>query len=372
VDQDRFEPIVPSGASGGPQAQFAKPNGSIIHDHQNFRLIDPMVTGVICDCLAAQVHEGLWFHEKAAAKQCHLGIPLRFKAERDRSAASKLLGNQKPDVVPGANELSTWIPEPNDETKDGSMLHAREPGSLLLRLRGRFWLLGLLFLENLRRDRFFGRDDRLLRDSGFRDQKHGQLFVGHGCYPRRKLDIANMKGVAYIQTRDIDHDDFGQILGQASNRKQAHALLQQTAKGLHSDRFSLGLKDHFCIDLFVHRNSVKVYVDDLAADRMVLDLLNEGKSTGGFLSIVDLQLYQDVFAYGACENVFNIPLVDFEIGGDIFAPVDHCGNRAARPHPANCVAPRFIAGTGGEFNLIGHDYFLGFLISKSELTDSSS
>lgn len=113
-------------------------------------------------------------------------------------------------------------------------------------------------------------------------------------------------------------------------------------------------------------------MDDLAADRMVLDLLNEGKSAGGFLSIVDLQLHENVLAHGAREKVFNILLVDFEIGGDILAPVDHCGNRAAHPHPANCVAPRFIAGTGGEFNLIGHDYFLGFLISKSELTDSSS
>ena len=65
-------------------------------------------------------------------------------------------------------------------------------------------------------------------------------------------------------------------------------------------------------------------------------------------------------------------LFDFEIGGDIFGPVDDCRDRAARPHLADCVAPRFAARTGGKFNLIGHDYFLGFLISKSELTDSSS
>ena len=307
MDKDGFKSIVPSGASGGSQPQFAKPNGRVIHDDQNFRLIDPMVTGIICDRLAAQVHEGLRLHEKAPAKQCHLGIPLRFKPERDRSPASKLLDNQKADIVPSADELSAWIAEPNDQTKDGSMLHAREPGSLLLRLRGRFWFLGLLFLDDLRRHRFFGRGDRLLGDSGFRDEKYGQLFVGNSGYPGRKLDVANMEGVANVQTRNVDHDNFGQILGQASNRKQTHALLQQTAKGLHADRLSLGLKDDFCIDLFVHRNRVKIYVDDLAAHRMVLDLLNERKPAGGLFSIVDLQLHQNVLADGTREEVFDVP-----------------------------------------------------------------
>jgi hypothetical protein len=138
VDQDGFEPVVPSGASGGSQPQFAKPKGSVVDDDQNFRLIDPTVTGVICDRLAAQVHEGLRLHEKAPAKQGHLGIPLRFKPERDGSPASKLLDNRKTNIVPSTDELSTGIAEPNDQTKDGIMLHAPEPGSLLLRLSGRF------------------------------------------------------------------------------------------------------------------------------------------------------------------------------------------------------------------------------------------
>ncbi len=90
-----------------------------------------MVTGVICDRLAAQVHEGLRLHEKAPAKQGDLGIPLRFKPERDCSPASELLDNRKPNIVPSPGELSAWIAEPNDQTKDGSMLHAPEPGSLL-------------------------------------------------------------------------------------------------------------------------------------------------------------------------------------------------------------------------------------------------
>jgi hypothetical protein len=53
VDQDGLKPVVSPGASGGSQAQFAKPKGSVIQDDQNFRLIDPMVASVICDRLAA-------------------------------------------------------------------------------------------------------------------------------------------------------------------------------------------------------------------------------------------------------------------------------------------------------------------------------
>src|SRR5215207_1649604 len=117
---------MPSRASGGSQPHFAKPKGRVVHDDQNFRLVDPMVAGVIRDRLAAQVHEGLRLHEQAPAKYCHLGIPLRFKPKRDRSPASELLDNQKPGIVPSADELSAWIAEPNDQTKDGSMLHARE------------------------------------------------------------------------------------------------------------------------------------------------------------------------------------------------------------------------------------------------------
>ena len=143
---------------------------------------------------------------------------------------------------------------------------------------------------------------------------------GHGGYPGWKLDVANMEGVANVQTRNVDHNNFRQILGQASNRKQTHALLQQTAKRLDADRLSLRLEDDFCIDFFVHRNRVKVYVDDLAANRMMLDLLNQGESAGSFFSIVDLQLHQNVLADGSREEVFDVPLFDFEIGGDIFAP----------------------------------------------------
>ena len=120
VDQDGLETIVPSGASGGPQPQFAEANGSVIQNDQNFRVIDPMVTGIVCDGLAAEIHEGLWLHEHAAATQCatsasHFG----FKPERDRSPAGKLLDDQKTRVVARADELPARIPETDDKTKDG-------------------------------------------------------------------------------------------------------------------------------------------------------------------------------------------------------------------------------------------------------------
>src|SRR5262245_13895938 len=105
----------------------------------------------------------------------------------------------------------------------------------------------------------------------------------------------------------------------------------------------------------------------------MLDFLNQRKPTRGSVAILDLKLHQNVLAHRARQNVFNIPLLDFEIGGGVLGAVDHRGNRAARPHFADGIAPGGSAGAGGEFNLIGHGfYFLGFLISKSELTDSSS
>ena len=356
MDQDRLETIVPARASRGSQPQFAEAKGSVVQNDKNLRVVDPVVTGIIADGFAAQIHESLWLHQQASTAQRNLGIPLRLKVKFHCEPAGKFVDDQKTRIVARAEILTARVPEADDKTKDGCMLHARRAGS---------YFLGSAVASDS--SAFFslitsGAAASSSRDGssatvGSETRKTVRSPSGTAMTPVGSLMSRTCRVFAHVETGNVDHNDLGQILRQAPDRKQAHTLLEQTAKGLDADRLSLGLKNDFRVDLFVHGNRVEINVNDLAAHGMVLDLLNEREPAGGLFSIIDLELDKDVLADGAREQVLDVPLLDFEIRGGILGAVDDSGNRAAGAHFADRIAPGFAAGTGGEFDLIGHGLF---------------
>ena len=105
--------------------------------------------------------------------------------------------------------------------------------------------------------------------------------------------ISDVQVFADVESGDVDGDDFRQIFRQTSDRERAHVLLEQATKGLNTDGFSLGFEDDFGLDLLGHGDRVKIHVNDVAADRMVLDFLDEGETAGG-TAIGDLEINENV------------------------------------------------------------------------------
>jgi hypothetical protein len=104
---------------------------------------------------------------------------------------------------------------------------------------------------------------------------------------------------------------------------------------------------------------LEIDMQDIAADGVVLDFLDKGELAVFLGAVLDFEFDKDVLTDGVGEERFKIAVGGWNgpTGADAF----------------DGIATTFDAGTGGEFNLLGHNVdYLDFLTSKSELTDSSS
>jgi hypothetical protein len=108
------------------------------------------------------------------------------------------------------------------------------------------------------------------------------------------------------------------------------------------------------VEHLIHGDLEEVDVEDVAANRMVLDLLDQGKFVGDIAAVGDDELDEDVLADRVGEERGDLTLLDLEVGGLILVAVNDCGNQAAGTEVLDGIAADIGAGPGGKFDLFSH------------------
>ena len=198
------------------------------------------------------------------------------------------------------------------------------------------------------------------RGSGFRgycrlcNDEDGEVGIDIGFHAFWKREITDVNGVADFEGADIDLDDLGKILREALNGNRAHALLEEAAKVFNAVGFAKRLDGDIRRDFFCHRNRLEVHMQNLAAERVALHFLNERELARFIRAVLDFQIDEDVFSNCVGEEDFQFAVRNFEICRRRVVTVDDGWDGSAGADALDGIAAAFGAGTGCEFNLLGH------------------
>ena len=163
-----------------------------------------------------------------------------------------------------------------------------------------------------------------------------------------------MNGVADFERADIHLDDLGEVLREAVDCDGAHALLEKAAVVLNAVSFADWLDGDVGGNFFRHRHGLEVNMQNLVAERVALHFLDERELAGFVRAVLDFQIDEDVFSNGVGEEDFQFAVRDFEICRRRVVAVDDGWNGSAGTDALDGIAAAFGAGTGCEFDLLGH------------------
>jgi hypothetical protein len=155
-----------------------------------------------------------------------------------------------------------------------------------------------------------------------------------------------VEGFADLERRDIDMDDFGEVLREAADGNGADALLEEAAAVFNSIGFADGLDGDFGVDFLGHGDGLEIDMEDIPAEGVVLDLLDEGELVRDLRAVVDFEVDEDVFANGVGEDGLEVAEGDFEVRGCGAGAVDDGRDGAAGADLLDGVAAAFGAGAG--------------------------
>ena len=167
-----------------------------------------------------------------------------------------------------------------------------------------------------------------------------------------------MDRIADIESGNVHRYEIRQIARQTLDFQRTEILVQQTAKCLDPlgnagrDERDIGL-DHL-----IHRDSVKIDMQNVATERRVLHLLQQSEAAG--LLAVDLELDQNVFARSVTEHERNISLGNLQRLGLGLAAVNDRWDCALRFDFADSRSTSAGAPRCREFYLFRHGF--GFLV----------
>jgi hypothetical protein len=128
------------------------------------------------------------------------------------------------------------------------------------------------------------------------------------------------------------------------------ALLEQAAEVLDAIGIAERLDGNLGVEEFVHGNLEEIDVEDVSANGVMLNFLDQGKLGG----TGDVEFDEDVLADGMLENRSDLTGVDLKFAGLILVPVDNGGNNTAGAEMLDGIATDIGAGPGGKFNLFCH------------------
>lgn len=160
--------------------------------------------------------------------------------------------------------------------------------------------------------------------------------------------------MADAEVGDIHVDDFGKVFGEAADGEFTDDDFEDTAIVFDAIGLADGFDGDEGLDGFVGGDGVEVHVKDIAADGVMLHLLNEGEAFALAGFFFDEELDEEVFAGGVGEEVFKFAFVDLDVeGGGGFA-IDDGRDGAAGADAFDGVGAGFGAGFCGKLGLFGH------------------
>src|SRR4029077_1176526 len=104
------------------------------------------------------------------------------------------------------------------------------------------------------------------------------MLVANNLNPLRRLELAEVDGLADFEAGDVHENLVGQIFWQATNFDLVKDVLQHSATGFNARGFAAGFNRDMDGDVFVRGNFVKINMEHLAVERMVLDILDESET----------------------------------------------------------------------------------------------
>ena len=138
------------------------------------------------------------------------------------------------------------------------------------------------------------------------------MFVAENLNSRGRFDIAEVNGLAEFEMAYVHENLFGQILGQGAHLQFEDHVIEHPAAVFHAGRFADGFQRHLDDDLFVLGHFMKIHVQHVAFQRVVLDFLHQREALGAGV-VFDGQVHQQVFRNGMVDEVAEFLGVDLEV-----------------------------------------------------------
>ncbi len=129
-----------------------------------------------------------------------------------------------------------------------------------------------------------------------------------------RLDVAEVDGFAEFEMAHVHNNLFGQILGQGAHLQFEHDVFEHAAGVFHPGRLADGFQRHLDDDFLVLGHFMKIHVQDVAVQRVMLDFLDEREAPGAGV-IFDGQIHQQIFRDGMVDEVAEFLGVDLEVLG---------------------------------------------------------
>ena len=104
-------------------------------------------------------------------------------------------------------------------------------------------------------------------------------------------------------------------------------MFQHAAAGLHAGRFAGGFHRHLHGDFFVLGDFVKIHVQHLAVERMMLDFLHQREALGARV-VFHGQIHEHIFRNGVVQQVGDFLGVDLQVLRRGLAAVNGGGHAA--------------------------------------------
>jgi hypothetical protein len=132
--------------------------------------------------------------------------------------------------------------------------------------------------------------------------------------------------VTDVQGRNVDANHIGQVARQTFDGQRTQTLLEQAAHVLDAVGDANRFQRNVGLDHFVLRYSVEIDMENGAAERSVLDFLDECEAA----LPRDLQLHQNILARGVAEQRVDVPPGYLQRLRFVLRAIHDGGHRAGR------------------------------------------
>ncbi len=161
------------------------------------------------------------------------------------------------------------------------------------------------------------------------DGDDGDVFVTQNLHARGRLDFAKVNGLANFETGHVNDNLFRQIFRQRADLELEQNVFEHAAAGFYADGFAGRFHRHLDGDFFVLGDFVKINVQHLAVERMMLDFLHQREALGAGV-VLDGQIHEHIFRNGMVEQVGKFLGVDLQVLRRGLAAVNGGGHAAGR------------------------------------------
>lgn len=141
-------------------------------------------------------------------------------------------------------------------------------------------------------------------------------------------DIADVEGGSFAESGHVDLDGFGKVVGKAGDFDGVDVLFED-ATGFDADRLTVEVGGDVGGDFGFLVDGEEVRVEGSAAERVVLDGLEEGEACA---FTFDIEVDEDVFRGAVCEELGEGLCIDLEVLVLGAASVDYGGEPAFAAH----------------------------------------